>query len=33
MTLANREGRKVIYQEKNGVKRMMEVWTIKNQKA
>ncbi len=32
ITLANREGRKVIYQGKNGRKRL-EVWMIKNQKA
>ena len=32
ITLANREGRKVIYQGKDGRKRL-EVWTIKNQKA
>ena len=32
ITLANRKGRKVIYQGKDGIKRL-EVWTIKNQKA
>ena len=32
ITLANREGRKVIYQGQDGRKRL-EVWTIKNQKA
>ena len=32
ITLANREGRKVIYQGKDGMKRM-EVWALKNQKA
>ena len=32
ITLANREGRKVIYQGKDGRKRL-QVWAIKNQKA
>ncbi|ELS00402.1 serine/threonine protein kinase [Xenococcus sp. PCC 7305] len=32
ITVANREGRKVIYQGQDGLKRL-EVWTIRNQKA
>ena len=31
--LANREGRKIIYQEKDSVIKRMQVWTIKNKKA
>ena len=32
-TFANREARKVVYQEQDGNKKRMEVWMIKNQKA
>ena len=32
-TFASKEGRRIIYQEKNGNKKRLEVWTIKNQKA
>jgi len=33
ITFANKEGRKVIYQERSGSKKRLEFWTIKNQKA
>lgn len=32
-TFANKEGRQIIYQEKDGNKKRMEVWMLKNQKA
>lgn len=32
-TFANKEGRKIIYQEKDGDKKRMEIWVIKNRKA
>ena len=32
-TFANREARKIVYQEKDGNKKRMEVWMIKKQKA
>lgn len=32
-TFANKEGRKIIYQEKDGNRKRMQIWTIKNQKA
>ena len=32
-TFANKEGRKIVYQEKDGNKKRMEVWMIKNQKV
>ena len=32
-TFANKEGRKIIYQEKNGNKKRMEVWMLNKQKA
>ncbi|MCC0178730.1 serine/threonine protein kinase [Waterburya agarophytonicola K14] len=32
-TFANKEGTKIIYQEKEGNKKRLEYWTVKNQKA
>ena len=32
-TFANKEARKIVYQTQDGSKKLMEVWTIKNQKV